>query len=66
MSDFQTVVGKAISDESFAQRLVDNPEQALREAGVTPTPEMLDALKGIDVESVKKLAAAFGEGGAAI
>jgi hypothetical protein len=66
MSDFQTVVGKAISDESFAQRLVDNPEQALREAGVTPTPEMLDALKGIDVESVKKLAVAFGEGGAAL
>jgi hypothetical protein len=65
MADFQTLVGKAISDESFAQKLVDNPEQALQEAGITPTPEMLDALKGIDVASVKKLAESFGEGRAA-
>ena len=66
MSDFQTLVGKAVSEEGFAQKLVDNPEEALKEAGITPTPEMLDALKGIDVESIQKLAGSFGEGKAAI
>ncbi len=66
MSDFQTIVGRAISDKEFAQTLVENPEQALREAGVEPTPEMVDALKGLDVESVQNLAAAFGEDKAAV
>jgi hypothetical protein len=61
MSDFQTLIVKAVSDESFAQRLVDNPEQAMQEAGITPTPEMLDALKGLDVDGLHKLAASFGE-----
>jgi len=41
--DFQTLVGKAMSDEKFAQALADNPEQALKAAGITPTPEMLEA-----------------------
>jgi hypothetical protein len=61
MTDFQTLVGKALSDEDFAAALVKNPEATLREAGIEPTAEMLEALKGIDVEAVKKLAAAFGE-----
>ncbi len=58
--DFQSLVSKALSDETFARSLVANPEKALKEAGVQPTPEMLDALRGLDVESVRKLAQAFG------
>ena len=62
---FQALVGKAMSDEAFAAALVKDPEGTLREAGVEPTPEILEALKGVDVESIKKLAAAFGEDKAA-
>lgn len=65
MSDFQALVGKALSDEKFVADLVANPEATLRGAGFEPTPEILDALKGVDVEAVKKLAAAFGEDAAA-
>jgi hypothetical protein len=63
--DLQTLLGKAMSDEKFAQALAADPEKALREAGVEPTPEMLDALKGIDAASIQKLAQAFGEDKAA-
>ena len=62
---FQTLVGKALSDESFVEALVKDPEAALREVGFEPTPEILEALKGVDVEAIKKLAAAFGEDQAA-
>ncbi len=65
MADFQTLVGKILSDENFAKALVGNPEKALRDVGIEPTPEILEALKGIDTESVKKLASAFGQDKAA-
>jgi hypothetical protein len=65
MADFQALVGKALSDEAFVEALVANPEATLREAGFEPTPEILDALQGVDVAAVKKLAAAFGEDQAA-
>jgi hypothetical protein len=66
MSDFETLVGKALSDEAFAAALVKNPEPTLREMGIEPTAEMMEALQGIDVEAVQKLAAAFGEDKAAM
>ncbi len=66
MSDFQTLVGKALSDEGFAAALVNDPEAALRGAGFEPTDEILEALKGVDVEAIQTLAAAFGEDKAAI
>jgi len=61
MADFEKLVHKAMNDESFAQSLVDNPETALRSEGIEPTPEMLDALNGVDAGSIKQLAATFGE-----
>jgi len=63
--DFQTLVGKALSDETFAVALVTNPEEALKSAGVQATPEMLEALKGVDVDSLRRLAQAFGDNKAA-
>ena len=68
MSDpfaFQTLVGRALTDEAFVEALVKDPEANLRKAGLEPTPEILGALKGVDVEAIKKLAAAFGEDKAA-
>lgn len=64
-TDFSTLVTKVISDDAFAATLVGNPEQALRGAGIQPTDEMLDALKGVDVASIKQLASAFKEDQAA-
>ena len=60
MSDLNTLVGRALTDESFVQALVDDPESTLRAAGIEPTDEILAALRDVDVEMVKHLAAAFG------
>ncbi len=59
LNDVQTLIGRVISDQAFASALSANPEQTLREAGVTPTPEMLDAVKGLDAGAIQRLAAAF-------
>ena len=63
--DFQALVGKAVSDPEFARALSDNPEQTLKSVGIEPTPDMIEALKGVDVASVQRLAAAFGDDKAA-
>ncbi len=63
--DFQTIVSKVMSDDGFAANLALNPEQALKGVGIQATSEMLDALKGVDVASIKKLASTFKEGQAA-
>jgi len=64
--DLQVLVGKILSDENFAQNLVENPEEVLQENGIEPTIDLLDALKGVDVESLRKLAGAFGDNQAAV
>ena len=61
MSDFQTLVSKIMTDEAFVNALASNPEQALKDAGITPTAEMLEALKGVDAAAIKGLAASMGE-----
>lgn len=60
-TDFQTLVSKVMSDEAFVNALASNPEAALKSAGINPTAEMLDALKGVDASAIKKLAASLGE-----
>ena len=64
--DLQTLVGKILTDEKFAQALTDNPEQTLQENGIEPTFDLLDALKDIDAESLTNLASAFKENKAAL
>ncbi len=65
MSDIQTLVGKALSDDRFAELLLANPEEVLKANGIEPTDEIIEALNDIDVEELRKLAAAFGEEGKA-
>ena len=65
MEDLQKLIGKVVSDENFANTLAADPEKALRDAGVEPTPEILDALSDLDTEAIKKLAASFGKSKAA-
>lgn len=65
MSDIQTLVGKALSDDTFAEKLLSDPITILKDNGIEPTDEIVDALNDIDVEELRKLAAAFGEEGKA-
>ena len=65
-ADIQLLVGKILSDEKFVDELVENPEQALQEAGIQPTIDLLEALKDVDAESLRSLAGAFGENQAAV
>lgn len=64
--DFQTLVGRAMTDEKFAQALADDPEAALKAAGIQPTAEMLEALRGVDAAAIRRLAEAFGENRSAL
>jgi hypothetical protein len=65
-ADLQLLVGKILSDEKFAQALAENPEKALRDAGIEPTVDLVEALQEIDAESLKNMAAAFGPDQAAV
>lgn len=59
MTDIQTIAEKVISDPVFCKDIVANPERALKAQGLTPTPEILDALKSLDEVSIRKLAVVF-------
>lgn len=65
-TDLQLLVGKILSDEKFAKALAEKPEQTLREAGIEPTIDLIEALKDVDAASLQKLAASFGENQAAV
>ncbi len=59
---FEYLASKAIFDPDFAQALVQDPAQALESIGIEPTPELLDAIKKVDVESILAVAEAFETG----
>lgn len=65
-ADIQELVGKILSDPAFAKALADNPEQALQDAGIEPTLDLVDALKDVDAESLQQMAQAFGKDQAAV
>jgi hypothetical protein len=64
--DFQTLINKVMSDGEFAKTLAADPAKALKTMGVDATPEMVDALKGVDAAALKNLAASFGDDRAAL
>jgi hypothetical protein len=64
-TDFQNLINKVMTDEAFAKALSENPSETLKSIGVEATPEMLDAMKGVDAASLKNLAASFGDDRAA-
>ncbi|MEO7142528.1 MAG: Os1348 family NHLP clan protein [Bryobacteraceae bacterium] len=59
MNDLQKILSRAISDDKYAKTLHDNPEEAMKQAGVEATPEKVAALKS-SVASLKGAHAAFG------
>jgi hypothetical protein len=60
MSDFEKVIKKAASDEGFQKKLSTDPAGALREAGVEPTPEKIQAIEHAK-ESLQQARRKFGE-----
>ncbi|MCB9078698.1 MAG: response regulator transcription factor [Anaerolineaceae bacterium] len=65
-ADLQLLIGKILTEEGFAQSLAENPEKALKDAKIEPTVDLLDALAGVDPESLKNLASSFGAQQAAV
>ena len=59
MANIQDIIGKALTDKQFCSMLIADPEKTLKEHGVEPTKEMIEALKELDETAVQKLAAAF-------
>ena len=66
MTDIPALIERVLTDDAFVQKLLEFPETTLREVGVEPTREILDALSGLDVETVRKLAASFDDENAAL
>ena len=65
-NDFKAFMDKVMTDEAFAQALSNDPQGALKSIGVEATPEMIEAMQGVDANSIKNLAASFGDDRAAI
>lgn len=62
MAEAQELVNRVLNDATFRQALIDDPEGTLRANGVTPWPELLAALQGVDHDSLTQLARDFGDG----
>jgi len=52
--DLRVVAGKAIADPVFRQKLLDDPEAAVKEAGITLSPEQMKSLKDMDKAELEK------------
>lgn len=61
MTDHNTLIDKVLADPGFCSQLVNQPAETLGAMGVTPTPEVISALKGLDPQSLQRLASAFGK-----
>lgn len=59
---FEYLANKALFDPAFLGALMQNPSQALESIGIEPTPELLDALSKVDVNSLIAVAEAFKTG----
>ena len=52
--DLRTVAGKALADPEFRQKLIDDPEATVKEAGIELSDEQMKALKEMDKEQFEK------------
>ena len=48
--DLRAVAGKALAEPEFRQKLLDDPEAAVKEAGIELNEEQMKALKEMDKE----------------
>jgi hypothetical protein len=61
MSSSDIIIDKVLADAGFCAQLVASPAETLGALGVTPTPDVVAALKGLDPQSLQRLASAFGK-----
>jgi acyl-CoA hydrolase len=52
--DLRAVAGKAIADPDFRKKLLDDPEAAVKGAGIDLTPEQMKTLKEMDKAELEK------------
>jgi hypothetical protein len=52
--DLRAVAGKALADPEFRQKLLDDPEAAVKEAGIDLSGEQMKALKEMDKDQFEK------------
>ena len=52
--DLRAVAGKAVADPKFRQKLIEDPEAAVKEARIELTDEQMKALKEMDTEQLEK------------
>jgi hypothetical protein len=58
--DLERLVGRAILDPEFRQRLFVDPERAIQEGGFDLTPEEVELVKSVDKEKAGTLAEEIG------
>lgn len=44
-SELERLIGKAVMDNDFRNKLIDNPEKALADAGITLSPDEMDKVR---------------------
>jgi hypothetical protein len=66
MSGNASITEEVLNDPEFCNALVRDPVATLRARGIEPSPEMIEALKAVDGEGLRKLVSAFGQQQAAI
>jgi len=52
--DLRTIAGKAIADPDFREKLLSDPEAAVKEAGIELSDDQLNALKEMDRDQLEK------------
>ena len=52
--DLRSVAGKALADPAFREKLLADPEGAVKEVGIELTAEQLEALKNMDREQFEE------------
>jgi hypothetical protein len=58
---FEQLVSRMVSDRKFREGLARDPEGTLKSHGVTPTPQMVSALRAVDYGAIKQVGKAFGK-----
>lgn len=52
--DLERLIGRAVIDKAFRKQLLDDPEAAIRNAGLNITPDELDKVKDAANKRKKK------------
>lgn len=52
--DLRTIAGKAIADPAFREKLLNDPEAAVNEAGIALNADQMKALKEMDRDQLEK------------